>query len=525
MGIDRFFTMEAEVSSFDYQLGLDRDPAEDLRSPRQQKGDPRTCNRLEATNRLANASTNFAIGWLELISDYEKRTLSCEYVEDLILIGVPPTHYAYSIVGHDEAAESETNGSWSPLAIRSAAHGKIINLRLPSGGFLQPIYPKKDRMLTTLFFAKYAITMGRAHPLDRDRIRNLPKHFLHGTIPQFKRELDAAVKAAHRFPDGSPDPMAIMVAMHQLGLEDVFAKVGLFGRLGVSIALPGHPRRLQAYGPEFEALHKFILTKEPINHESKKTDRFNSGNEFFPRGCLDRSPEYADRISNALNEWRAARVKFNRRRYNLDRPTMVFGCPDLGAPVGLGLLDRLPPFRMPVPEGAASGDPSNARELEGAVVNQPTKTAQPVSPTQQIYEHPKPRTTAKEGRNPDLCGAHADLGVSIPAIIATAARMVLGSYLAVKNLHRAIDAYFECRSQLAQSREEGTRAVSVACGQLSEASRRLDAAIEQRSVEATPVNAAEAVINEDGPDPYESVQIVSRPLPTPRSGPKPSIEH
>jgi hypothetical protein len=433
---------------------------------------------------LDNVSTNFAIGWQEWLADTEMVNVGREYVEELLLIGIPRTHYAYVLVAHDEDEPTPSAiVSDKPAQKRSGLHGKIVNLRFPSGGFLQPLYSPIDRLLTTLFFSDQSIRKNWSSPLDPGRERNGLCLNQHGDLAKVRSNIQATVNSANRLDDGTPDPIAILEKLHGFGFKEVFATSGVAGRQGIYVCFDDYPNPVPFFGESYAALHNFIKTQETTENEHTNCSSKRSRREgYFPGGQLIRTGDGAARISRGLEEWRAKRAVFNRRRYGIDRPTLVFGgflvAPDRGIPGGLGRLDGMAAQPECDAEGPVGGRPGCDCPSVSSSSVQPNTLAKLADPNEFKSPGESPSglkhlsKSAEKGRDSNLCGAHAAVGDGPEGTIAVAARILRAIYGAAGKIVGAIESDIEGRERQAQD-------LAAAAGRLGAQGRQLDDAIER----------------------------------------------
>ena len=493
MPLDRFFRWSARVARFRYLLGLDRKPEMETRDPRVLEGDPGRCAELEERNRLDNVSTNFAIGWQEWLADTEMVNVGREYVEELLLIGIPRTHYAYVLVAHDEDEPTPSAiVSDKPAQKRSGLHGKIVNLRFPSGGFLQPLYSPIDRLLTTLFFSDQSIRKNWSSPLDPGRERNGLCLNQHGDLAKVRSNIQATVNSANRLDDGTPDPIAILEKLHGFGFKEVFATSGVAGRQGIYVCFDDYPNPVPFFGESYAALHNFIKTQETTENEHTNCSSKRSRREgYFPGGQLIRTGDGAARISRGLEEWRAKRAVFNRRRYGIDRPTLVFGgflvAPDRGIPGGLGRLDGVAAQSECDAEGPVGGQPVcdfpsvSSFHIESIALEETDPQLADPNEFKSPGESPRglkhPSKSAEKGRDSDLCGAHAAVGDGPEGTTAVVSRILRAIYGTAGKLVGAIESDVEGRERQAQD-------LAAADGRNGVQGRHLDEVIERLTLEA-----------------------------------------
>ena len=320
---DRHMDPTVRAARYEYQLGLDREPAEDWRSPRVGRGDPATCNALERASRFGNPSTEFILGWEEWLADVLLIACASSYVEDCLMVGVPPNHYAYTLIPHDE-----TRKNLPPTCtrvMRSAVHGKIENVRLPTGGYLQPFYGPKTRLLTCLFLAKWSIENNWSFGLDPGRERNVVPSRQPTKLSIFKAFIEKKVKAAKRCSDGKPDPVAILDVLYEIGIDEIETAKGYAGRRGVRFHFEDHPKPVLFFGEQYMALHDYLREKHINEIENRTDNKPSAWEQYFPGGQLIRTEEYTSRIAVGLQQCLDARAKFNIERYNLNRPIFVMG--------------------------------------------------------------------------------------------------------------------------------------------------------------------------------------------------------
>jgi len=359
MPIDKYYRPEQRVSSYSYQLGWGRPLGDDRRNPRVAYGSPRVCNRLESLIGPRNPSTNFAISFEESLRDDFATFVARQYVEDVLLVGVQSSEYAYTLVLHDEDDENcKREAETKPVGHRTAIHGKIINLHLPSGRKLQPIYPTRERMLPTLYLSWAAIKYGLASPFDAGRERNSKSFFRYGETLAEKQRIDQSVKSASRLPDGTPDVVSVIDRLSKVFDGEVAPISGIGGRKGVQLTRAGSTQPLRFFGPHFATLHNHVTQHEEHHDEHGQTNRDHERDSFFPEGKLCRTSESTARIARALDEWRSKRAVYHARRYNLERTAMVDSPLPRYCPSPLGRDHRLVGLPLlPHAIGAASNQP------------------------------------------------------------------------------------------------------------------------------------------------------------------------
>jgi hypothetical protein len=516
---DHFFSPNAPVSDYRYLLGLDTDPSEDPRSPREVEGDPGLCAWLEARSRFENSSTNFVISWTEWLEDSVQRTFVRKYVEEGLLIGVPRNFYVYTLTAHDEPVRGADG-----TVKRSSCHAKILGLRLPSGGYLQPFYPKRDRLLTTLFLADAAIKNNWTSPLDPGRERLEFDGHKYSKIRPTKLIIDNAVKAAPRLPGGAPDPVAIVTALRGLYNGDIFPTTGVLGKRGIALHFDDHPKPVRFFGEEYAALHQLITMNSGPKNDDNGTTKNRRSEEFFPHGILKRDDKSAENIARGLNEYLAARATFNFRRYHLDRPTLVLGGFTVGVdtnePPNLGVLHRPTDSRQPGLEGSTG--PLSKPQIPGAAETVAREQRQP-DPADQLIphaqstnkpypqnEHTTERHSAREESDTDLRGKLPHVGVLVAAIAAVVSRILGQIFSAAERVGSTIDAIIESRSRRSRELNEASHDLEEANQRLGSQGRYLDEVIAEFSENARQLETGE--IDEDDVDPYLN-EWVSRGIP------------
>ena len=454
---DSYFSPDARVSGLCYQLGLDRNPELETRNPRVLHGDPGLCQLLETTNRLANRSTNFSINWSEKITDREAAEIGRHYVEEVLLVGVPPSRYAYSLIAHDEQVREGPDESLAHNRNRTSVHGKIINTRFPGGGYLQPMYSPRDRMITTLYFARMAIERNWSHPLDPERSRNVASHHVHGPITKFRRIVVEAAASASRLPSGEPDSIALLKNLEQVGISDIYATKGLHGKPGIYVRLDDHPRRIRFFGAEFGALNEYINNHEKPENEHQRCPNNSLGETCFPGGYLDRSAKYTSRILFRLNQLTANRAEFNRQRYRIDFPALAVGGLDIFPAVGMGVHFGLASGQIPGYETGLA----QRRALRSASTS---SRAQPAKITQgHTDEEPaNPRKPPGTKRDTHLRGDCTHLGALVAAIVANTAS-------GVRAVHQSAQRTLESVGRCIQETERGTTKIAAAARRLNDA--------------------------------------------------------
>jgi hypothetical protein len=239
------------------------------------------------------------------------------------MVGVPPNHYAYTLIPHDE-----TRKNLPPTCtrvMRSAVHGKIENVRLPTGGYLQPFYGPKTRLLTCLFLAKWSIENNWSFGLDPGRERNVVPSRQPTKLSIFKAFIEKKVKAAKRCSDGKPDPVAILDVLYEIGIDEIETAKGYAGRRGVRFHFEDHPKPVLFFGEQYMALHDYLREKHINENENRTDNKPSAWEQYFPGGQLIRTEEYTSRIAVGLQQCLDARAKFNIERYNLNRPIFVMG--------------------------------------------------------------------------------------------------------------------------------------------------------------------------------------------------------
>lgn len=470
---DSFFAPGVRVSGLTYQLGLDRHPEEETRNPRVLHGDPSLCQRLEETNRLSNRSTNFSINWSEWIPDLEAAAVGRQYVVEVLLVGVPPGRYAYTLIAHDEKIPDGRDESLAKNRKRTSVHGKIINTRFPGGGYLQPIYPPRERLLTTLYFAHLAIERNWSHPLDPERARNVASHHVHGPVTTFRRAVVEQAELASRPNSGEPGVLALMAGLQELGISDVYATRGLFGKPGIDVQLGDHPNRIRFSGPKFEPLHDYIQTHDkPKNEHQGHTER-SPGEEYFPGGYLNRSPEHAARILYGLKQHLAYRAQYNRQRYRIDAPTLVIGGGDFHVSAGMG-----------VRHGVVGGHPQTAavghdqRSVCRVGFAPRNFNPQEVTPGANDEEPAKLEKPASNERNTHLRGVRAHLGALVAGVVADAASGVRAVHESVQRAHESITRSVQETERRAAGISAAARRLDDAGFQLGSAARGLERTLE-----------------------------------------------
>jgi hypothetical protein len=493
MPLDRIVPQTADCADFAYLLGLDRLPEEEIRNPRAIWGDPRLCALLEASSRFKSRSTNLILCFEEWLSDQSLLEVSREYVEECLLKGVPTSDYAYAVIVHDEPCDKA-----SPIKSgrkRSAAHIKIINMRLPSGGFLQPFYPKRDRMLTTLFLADKCIKNGWSFPLDPGRLRAVSTYRKVTKVTQAKSYIDSVVKAAPREANGKPDPLAILMNLHAIGLRGIEAVKGPLGRPGVRFRLSDHPKPLRFFGPDYAALNHSIQKDNERTNKHRKPDQIRKGEDFFPLGELIRTPEYAKRIASSLKQWLGRRAILHTKRYGLNRPPLVLGAEGLGGrshPLpSCGVRDSMARQRQPQPQVAAGTQRGNFAHAwdtgSTEAVNSPAEydsNSAPPKPTEEPETalsngNTTTDTATGEKRNPEPCGTQQDLGTSPESILAAFAGAIRAFHRGLEGVRSGIRARLEGRSQFALDVEEANRGFDRQGRSLDEALQRISREIAQ----------------------------------------------
>jgi hypothetical protein len=514
---DSFFAPYARVSGLGYQLGLDRDPEVETRTPRVLHGDPALCEHLEKSNRLSNRSTNFSINWSEWISDWDAAEIGRQYVEEVLLVGVPSGRYAYSLIAHDEKVPEGRDESFVKRNKRTSVHGKIVNTRFPGGGYLQPMYSPRDRMLTGIYFAHIAIERNWSHPLDPERVRNVAGHHVRGAVSDFKRRVVEGAASAPRLPSGEHDPIALLAGLQQLGISDVYATKGLHGKPGIYVRLDDHPRRIRFFGPEFGVLHDYINKQEDPKNEHQRCHQRSHRENCFPGGYLDRSPEHAARIQCCLDTLLANRAEFNRKRYRIDLPTLAFAGLDFdplaGMGVRFGLVDRQPSKpetglgRRPVPQTGFNNNRRQPVELNhGHPDAEPTQTEKPTN----------------DERDTDLRGVRTHLGALVAGIVADTTN-------GVRAVHQSVQLAHDSINRCVQDTERSTAGLSAAARRLDDAGCLLGSAA--RDFEQTlecPTPDAGLIVNfpaspwEEGDEAGEYLLRVRRPRPP---LPVPQIRH
>lgn len=513
----KFFTVDARVSGFAYQLGLDRLPEEETRSPQVQHGDPAICAELEKINPFKKTSTNFAISWLEYVPGRPVRDTCCELTEDVLLIGVPGTRYIYSVVEHEETATPKVQARAPGSTKRSAGNTKVVTVLLPSGGHLEPIYPKREIQLVVLYLALLSIRNGWASPMDRGRERN--GHWLgsHPDLSEAMRLIEQYARNAERLPDGSPDAQSILGAWRKLGVDEVYPTTSPTGRRGISMVAEGHPKRVRFFGREFEAVHKFLKPKEIIKNESHRSNQ-ESREALFPGGYLVRDTEHTDRIEAALKQWLGRRADHNRKRFNIGRtPFVAVGF----APSGPGN----PPDRREQLLGAPAEGKRGAQVAPGRIeAGRKPDTPEPIyrdqvkrkenhakhTPAEERtgpgLRGPEPRSESHGNTDPELPGAPADLGVVVAFILELISRIFRVILAAVGSLTG------ECQAVI-ESRIRRVGEISAAADRLGEQGRHLDAAIESLAMESPKQTIVGPTESPPAAEPAEFLRVVKKPIP------------
>ena len=518
---DSFFPPGARVSGLTYQLGLDRRPEVETRNPRVLHGDPSLCQRLEETNRLSNRSTNFSVNWSEWIPDQEAAEIGRQYVEEVLLVGVPSNRYAYTLVVHDEKVPEVRDESLAKNRKRTSVHGKIINTRFPGGGYLQPMYLPRERLLTTLYFAHLAIERNWSHPLDPERARNVASHHVHGPVTTLRRAVVEQAELASRPHPGEPDLLALMAGLHELGISDVYATEGLFGKPRIDVQLGNHPRRIGFSGPKFGQLHDYIKKHDqPKNEHQGRTQR-SPDQDYFPGGYLNRSPDHAARILSALKQRLAKRAEFNRERYRIDAPTLVIGGSDshpfAGVGVHLGLAGgQLPKAAIGLDQrsvfgfGFASGSVAHPKEITLGQRNE---------------EPAKFGGTASNERDTHLRGVRAHLGALVAGVVADAASGVRAVHESVQRAHDSINRSIEETERRAAGISAAARRLDDAGYLLGSAARGLERTLECPTPQIGLTADFPASVGEEGVEAGEYLIRARRPrLPLPEPQILPRIE-
>jgi hypothetical protein len=480
MSLDRYFSRRARAAKFKYLLGLGRgrDPSKDPRSPRVIWFNPGFCARLEKFNPHRNSSTNFVISLPELVSDSELLEITRSYIEDYIMAGVPPAFYACVVIAHRERRKGTANGK------RSAAHIKIVNLRLPAGGHLQPFYPRRERFMTTLFLADLALKKNWPSPLDPGRERLGNNDHKHCDILPIKRAVDEVVKAAKRRSDGTPDPENIMRELRALGIEKISPTKGVVRKKGITFRLTDHPKPVRFFGPEYASVHDLLNSnKEPPDDQTKPSKK-SQAEEYFPNGVLERTKESADKIASGLERWRKARIKFNTRKYKLKDPVLMVGGyaldPDPLLTDRMGIVHRRDDSGEPKPARSTGQIPKRAeRESANLAASEQdplTHFSELISreqsniKTYQQNEYTTDRPSRRKECDPLPRRTCPHLGIIVAAIVAVISRILREVYWKSAILADKLDNLIESRGRRA-------REIAEADSRIGSQGRSLDQAI------------------------------------------------
>ena len=476
MPVSRSFSPLANVSRLPYQLGLDRLASEDTRCPRVGFGDPRLCHELEEASESKNSSTNLVISFEEWLPDSELIDIGRSYVEECLMIGISPNRFAYTLIIHDEnLRDKETS---QIRGKRSAIHIKIIPLDLISGRRLQAYYAARDWFLTMLFLNDLAIRKGLSSPLDRSRERHGTRYRKPHKVDMAKAMIRSALCSTKRLPDGTPDPMAMLRKLRELGLEAVERASGKLGKRGVKFRFADHDKPLRLFGEHPTALNKYIEKYHESTTEHQQNAKRRRIQDLFTDGYLDRSPERAARIRTALQYWTEERRKFHALRYKSLVATRVPGKLDPSGIAGGGLRNRLSLVSKGCEDHVSGGEVEGAlgtgaeptsnheRDADEIVIAAVEKTGDKSTSINNEPTRNAKSEAARAKRNPDTCGAYPKLGRAPESVLHLTSIAIWRIHDEVERLWSGICSDLEIRRRGALSIVEEGRGLDLQGKQL-----------------------------------------------------------